>query len=767
MKKYKFLNQREGCNKDNTILHVDNKDLIRNAIVVRDWTNKDDINYYIYQDGESIMNDIANRKQLHEICLSDRPRKPKYDIDGASQEQYNSIIETIQGAYVQYFKDIDSDHIPIYRVFESKNLLVPEQDKLYAHIIFTNLCFANFNDEKRFNQEYIYPGLSNDELTVLDKLDKANQSFRIIGTTNDKGRTLVIPDRLYPPSGLVTWFIPQVHYYDMPTYDKDNNQVVNHNVVLKFTIDELKRMLSAIDQQSFQYSRTEGNLVTFRRLRRSHCRICNRAHDSDNMYLIVSDNYVRQICRREDPAKGIIIYNNIEGDFVEAGEQPIALRFNSFDKIQMNYNGKKFLDTPPHIISRIIANELSPFIKITCQGAISIAIIKFDDDNMSTQSEASFYNSMSRKYILVKQDGKVQRMTFERIIMDNIDLFQVSRPVFVPGVEITTHFNLWFGWKAKQCEINYNLIQPILDHIKTVWANNDEVAYNWILDWFKAILQGKKTGTCLVLYSEVHGVGKNIIADWFRDKVIGTDYAISCGDIEGLVSKFNAAYKNKVFTIIDEMNTAGTTQNYHRIFDILKNLIVNNKIIIEQKGVNSQPEPDFNNYLITSNNERPIKIEQYDRRYTVLKCTSKKPSGEYFNNLLKYTKGEFSTNAANSFLSYLLDRNPVSDIHQAYDTIFKQNIIDLWKHEDPFISFIKQTNYQQDEIPTLQLYQDFLVFIKNCGINKDFSKQQFIAHMRNKNIFMEIIEKRIMVQGIRTCVNTAIINPIYLFIDHQ
>ena len=88
-------------------------------------------------------------------------------------------------------------------------------------------------------------------------------------------------------------------------------------------------------------------------------------------------------------------------------------------------------------------------------------------------------------------------------------------------------FNLWCGFNIKKEEADkYDVEEanPILEHIKELWCNNDENSYNYILDYFAHIIQKpyKKTSVLLALKSK-QGGGKGIILDKIA-QIIGDDH---------------------------------------------------------------------------------------------------------------------------------------------------------------------------------------------------------------------------------------------------
>ena len=80
---------------------------------------------------------------------------------------------------------------------------------------------------------------------------------------------------------------------------------------------------------------------------------------------------------------------------------------------------------------------------------------------------------------------------------------------------------------------NYDVskIEMILNHIKIVWANNDEFLYKYILSYFHQIIKTpwNKTNICMVLNGDM-GCGKTLILE----KMIKYIFGSNCGHQTGI-----------------------------------------------------------------------------------------------------------------------------------------------------------------------------------------------------------------------------------------
>jgi hypothetical protein len=215
-------------------------------------------------------------------------------------------------------------------------------------------------------------------------------------------------------------------------------------------------------------------------------------------------------------------------------------------------------------------------------------------------------------------------------------------------------FNLFTGFKAAyvpSLEINMELVQPWLDHVKNVLAGGDETSYQYVISWLAHIVQfpPNKIGTVLLFKSE-QGAGKGVFFDLIIKHIIGRDYSISINDMNQLLGNFNAIVAHKLLTVCDEIQNYGGA---HRSNDKLKSLITNETVPIERKGFDTQIEEDSNNYVFLTNNDWPVKVETSDRRYVIIESSSNRIGDrEYFNNLLRLTNDEAGTHLYNWLMRF-------------------------------------------------------------------------------------------------------------------
>lgn len=255
------------------------------------------------------------------------------------------------------------------------------------------------------------------------------------------------------------------------------------------------------------------------------------------------------------------------------------------------------------------------------------------------------------KYTEATEDGKLKIKTAIKEWLINPNRKTYRKMYFSPKLkEDDEDLNLFCGYvykfekdyvvqtkrtttKSGKKRTTYPLIQDILDHLKyVVCNNNEEGSYTYLLNLWASILQtGHKTGIATTLYG-LEGSGKNIVMEWFGEKIIGGHHYSYINCIDDLTGKFTNLLSKKIFTVCDEV---GTFSGNHKPFEKLKSMITQEKQKEEKKCKDAVIIDDFNNFVFISNNPDCIYVTATDRRYFCLKANDSRVNDrEYFNNLI-------------------------------------------------------------------------------------------------------------------------------------
>lgn len=199
-------------------------------------------------------------------------------------------------------------------------------------------------------------------------------------------------------------------------------------------------------------------------------------------------------------------------------------------------------------------------------------------------------------------------------------------------------------------------VQQFKDYLYAV-AGESQENYEYLYRWLARIIKHPrhKTNTCILIKSP-QGTGKGTLQE-FMKAILGTKYAEQYCGTDILVEKFNGVLENKLFVAIDE----GSSNNYNHSGK-MKNRITEPTIEIEEKGIKKRIVNNLMNIMIVTNDDIVVKIEESDRRYVMLKASSKYINNtSFFGNL----KDNFLHNPIGLYSVYKWFLN--CDVDEKYD----------------------------------------------------------------------------------------------------
>lgn len=234
-----------------------------------------------------------------------------------------------------------------------------------------------------------------------------------------------------------------------------------------------------------------------------------------------------------------------------------------------------------------------------------------DLDNGILMSRYDFINVAYPTRKVWNEEGKA--ISVAKCWMEWGDRNQVEKIVYRPGQERITDgcFNFWkeMGCTPQEDETYTALWE---EWLTTAFPREEE--RHWVCCWLAAPLQelGLKLTTALVLVG-TSGVGKGWLAALLRAIYGLSNSAIT--DLTALASRFNSDYSMKQLLIVEEseLPSWGSDALYTR----LKDMITNEVMRMEAKGVNAYTVENRMNVMLQSNRNDLFKLDQFDRRMGV------------------------------------------------------------------------------------------------------------------------------------------------------
>jgi len=290
--------------------------------------------------------------------------------------------------------------------------------------------------------------------------------------------------------------------------------------------------------------------------------------------------------------------------------------------------------------------------------------------------------------------------------LDDEDMKHYTEIGFYPKPLICpyNHFNMWCDFPIERVElIGKPNTKIIYDHFMLM-ANNDELVYNYLLNWFAHIVKkpGRKTEVCLVFFGEER-TGKSFIAERILEKIIGEARIFITGKCDKAFGK-HSDLQGKLLVVLNEAGSNGDT---HQIADVLKDCITANKTQLEKKCIDIVEIKDFCNFVFTTNRLNSIKMSKGDSRFMPIAVDNSKCSNkEYFDPLYAAVEDK---QIMRQFYDELMSRD-INKFHPSNDRV-----------ETDLSRILKKVNidYIEDFVEYC-IIQKFFTWYKPQGIYDEF-----------------------------------------------
>lgn len=269
-----------------------------------------------------------------------------------------------------------------------------------------------------------------------------------------------------------------------------------------------------------------------------------------------------------------------------------------------------------------------------------------------------FYDiNMPRKMYVPTKNGVAERPLADLWMAHEQRREYRNIGVFPMNDQDTDTLNMWTGWAEQPNDKSCDLY---LAHIRDIICNGDIVLANWVLDWMADAVQDTRDikGTCIILRG-VEGCGKGAFADTFG-RLFGKHYTHLI-DSERLTARFNSFLDSNVIVYADEVLWPGD----RKAANVLKGLVSEKRITIEQKGVDSMTIDNMNRVIIASNESWIVPAGPQSRRWLVLNVSPQVAKNErYFNKLFD----EINNGGMGAIIKFLMERKITSNLRLAPTT---------------------------------------------------------------------------------------------------
>jgi len=156
---------------------------------------------------------------------------------------------------------------------------------------------------------------------------------------------------------------------------------------------------------------------------------------------------------------------------------------------------------------------------------------------------------------------------------------------------------------------------PLFLDILGAVCGDEEPVLKYVVKWFAHIIQQpfEIPGTAIILTSHTHGTGKDTIANIIR-KIIGR-HAQHYGSETHFWDKHDTGKEGALFLHLEE---AGAASNKAKA-DELKAMVTSSTMRVNPKGLRAYEVPNMARILMTTNAPDPLKLEETDRRFMLIR----------------------------------------------------------------------------------------------------------------------------------------------------
>lgn len=344
------------------------------------------------------------------------------------------------------------------------------------------------------------------------------------------------------------------------------------------------------------------------------------------------------------------------------------------------------------------------------------------------ENEYCFSKTLPLYWLDYKVDKNIKTISLDQFVRKNVNyISNFSDIVCNPNYTGNDKFNIITPIKAIPIEGN---CKTIIDFIKDVICSNNELLFDYVMQWVKNLCIYMRNITTLTLYSPKQGTGKNTFTDFLMEFIIGRNLSYTESSLMETLNT-HTDLGGIVLVIVNEIST--TKDEYKHHMDKLKDLITGFTVSVNKKFIQKYQVDNITNWILTTNNVDCLQLSDDDRRHTCIRVSDKYIQNiEYFSNVRK----SFNQETGNAFLYYLLNTKFSSCTLTPFETECKKEMVHVTLIEQ-FIIDVKNRDYLIQNFPfdddnqkeiTIQsskLYDNFLMYQK-----KVCSRPTYISHTK-------------------------------------
>jgi putative DNA primase/helicase len=296
--------------------------------------------------------------------------------------------------------------------------------------------------------------------------------------------------------------------------------------------------------------------------------------------------------------------------------------------------------------------------------------------------------------------------------------------------------NMWSPFACEKLitpyEKNEKGLKCILNHIK-ILCDNDEIVYDYFIKWIAQMIQYPDVKTVCITLISAEGSGKGTLMRLIQ-RMMGNDkYYETSKPSRDVWGDFNAIMKDTFFVNLNELSKKETLQAE----GVIKTLITDEAMTINQKGVSQYTVKSYHRFIVTTNNDDPIKTKKGDRRNLIIRSSDeKKGDNEYFDMLNDYLD---DMNVIRTCYDYFKSIEGMDNFRSIKlpTTEYQEDMKGM--NESPIEQWLKYFVEQNCELESITLssgrvYDTFKNWCEINKVNYDVTSVKFAVRLKNLKI---------------------------------
>ena len=653
---------------------------------------------------------------LYEIIKEERPRYSYFDIDATYQKVKHSIKEgeDFGKMIVDKLKSMIEDFKADNDIEEVCDLVVLEacaKNKFSYHFIDRSISFKDKDDCKIYHEKFLDHLYDTNQTLLSSVIDKCvydkDRNFRLVNQSKMKDGG--VPLTLISSHTHEDTFITKVRLDDPSRYEipkrwlKKKRKEIVAPIVENIENNEYEELLMIVDKlkddrfveydlwlktvwclhacglhsdeihyisqnrcpEKYDYDSTEGVIKQYEHNRSKFSIETLKAWaKSDSGFEI---ERVRSRIKQEQPKKKEDHFQFLD----------LFSKYNNY-----HFPLKSGLDK--------FHKDVSSCVAMIMKGETLFCMYTNRDQRYNLSKELNDLHFTTSSIVMSDKGVEVElvekHLLKKYMIKEALKFPLYNKVVFKPNDYGLNKYelNVFPGFKAQEVDtVDIDIVKVFTNHIKYVWANDNEEHYKYLMSWIAQIIKTpwKRTEIAILLQGG-QGSGKTLPCDILFNHVFGHEIGGCASGLSSLTQRFNGSTMNKLFCKIDELSVVDG-DSFNACFDKMKSLITDRQVQIEKKGMEHIMIDNYCNFIMTTNHRHTVKIEADDRRYAIFEVSNKyKQNTNYFADFMDILDNQYAgDNLYTYFKNYPeedmvnLRRIPMTDIKQEMTDLSKSSVV--------------------------------------------------------------------------------------------